>query len=364
VSKKSTEQIFKDLEARVKADKSEIDPIYKELAARLGLGELEQMQRILSKLANLEQAKIVAALPDPYREASAERSLEVSDEFAEKLNMDKKAVDKHIRELFEKGLLFPTKKGPAMARNFLQLHDAALANPKFDKALGRSYYDLWGFFEGPMRQPLPQDIRPRAGFRVIPRWKSIENVPGVMPYEDIRSILKSQDHIVLLQCGCKRTHIDRWCDVPVESCITVGRTAQYHLERGAGRRITYEQALEVLERLDQHPTVNTVVNQREVNQLICNCHYCCCAAIRAAAKSRFQAETDPEKCHACGTCIERCQFGAISMKYYPEFGGERAYVDSEICRGCGCCVISCPSEAKTMKLVRPPEHIPESLTIY
>jgi electron transport complex protein RnfB len=365
VSKKSTEQIFKDLEARVKADKSEINPIYKELAAKVGLGDSEPLQRILSKLANLEQAKIVAALPDPYRKASAEGSLEVSDEFAKKLNMDKKAVDRHIRELFEKGLLFPSKKGPIISRSHLLLHDSSLHNPKYDKQLGREFFDLWAFMDGPMRHPLPQDLQhPLSAFgRIIPRWKSIENVPGVMPCEDIEAILKSQDLIALLPCACKRSHIDRWCDIPNESCITVGRVAHLTLERGIGRKITYKQALEVMEKFNHYPTVNVTLNQREVTQLICNCHYCCCPSLKIVGKSRFIAETDPEKCLACGTCIERCQFGAISMKYYPEFGGDRAYVDSEICRGCGCCVITCPSEAKTMKLVRPPDHIPEGLKV-
>ena len=105
--------------------------------------------------------------------------------------------------------------------------------------------------------------------------------------------------------------------------------------------------------------------------LVCNCHWCCCELIlplfrqdkyrvwEGLAKSRFEAVVDPEKCHACKTCIDRCQFEAVKMKYYPEFGEERAYIDTEKCMGCGCCVISCPSEARTMKLVRPPDHIPD-----
>lgn len=365
MSKKAdAEQIYKELVDRVNAERGEIHPIYKELAARIGMGESEYMQRILAKLANLEQAKIVAALPDPYRSESPGRSLEVTEEFARKLNMDKTVVDRHIRELYEKGLVFPTKKGPSMARTFIQLHDAALANPKFDKELGRSYFDLWGVMEGPMREPRREDIGQHSEFRILPRWKSIENVPGVQPFEDIRVILKSQDPIVLLHCGCKRSHTDRWCGVPVETCITLGRTAQYNLDRGVGRRITYEQALLLLDELDKYTVVNATVNQREVNQLVCNCHYCCCLAIKIAAKSRFVAEIHPEECRACGICVDRCQFGAIAMRHYAEFGGERSSVDSELCRGCGCCVISCPSGARTMKLVRPPEHVPESVTIY
>lgn len=78
------------------------------------------------------------------------------------------------------------------------------------------------------------------------------------------------------------------------------------------------------------------------------------------AKSRFEAVVDPQKCTACKTCMDRCQFGAVQMKYYPEIGEERSYIDTEKCMGCGSCVISCPTEARAMKLVRPPEHIPEA----
>jgi NAD-dependent dihydropyrimidine dehydrogenase PreA subunit len=361
---KDATKVFKELEERVKRDKSPIDPVYKELAAKIGMGDSEIMQRIFARLANMEQARILQALPDPDLGPTQGRTLEVSEKFAQKLNMDKKTVDKHIRELFEKGVVFPTKKGPSLARTILQLHDGALGNPKYDKVMGKEVFDLWGAFEGPMRKPTPQDLHGSSEFRVMPRWKSIEGIPGVLPYENAREILKAQDTIVLLHCGCKRSHQDRWCDTPVESCITVGRTAQYNLDRGAGRKITYEQALEILDRFDEHGAVNTTVNQKDVGQLICNCHYCCCLAIRTAAKSRFTVALDPEKCRLCNTCIEACQFDAIKTKFYPEYGEERTVTDEEACRGCGVCVVKCPNQARTMKLVRPPEHIPESLSIY
>ncbi len=362
--KADPEKIYQTLKERVARERGPIDPIYKELAAKVDMEDSEEFQRILAKLANVEQAKIVAALPDPYLPNTSGRTLEVTEEFAKKLGMGKKVVDGHIRELFEKGLVFPTKKGPSMARTFIQLHDSALGNPKYDEVLGRSYFDLWGLFDSPMKQPAPQDVRPDGEFRVIPRWKSIENVPGVMPYENVWEILRTQNPIVLLHCGCKRSHTDRWCGVPDEVCFTLGRTAQYNFERGVGRKITYEQAIELLDKLDQYPLVNITVNQREINQLLCNCHYCCCMALRSATPSRFQAVIDQANCNACGSCIDQCQFGAITLKPCLEYGDERAYINPEICRGCGCCVVTCPTEAASMKLVRPPEHIPESLAIY
>jgi len=75
-------------------------------------------------------------------------------------------------------------------------------------------------------------------------------------------------------------------------------------------------------------------------------------------KTRFRATVDPEQCIGCRRCIdERCQFGAIQMKYYPEFGEERSYTDEEKCVGCGLCVETCCIGARGMKIVEPPEYI-------
>jgi len=343
---------------------SELDPIYKELAGRLGVEHSELLARILAKLANLEQARIVRELPAP------------SEEIAEKLNMDKETVDKHIQELIEKALVFPTKKGPQLARSVLQLHDASLSsNPKYNESLGEEFFDLWLEFDATERYE--DSVKMTAGgtrplWRMIPKWRAIKDIPGVLPSEDVREIVKSQEILALVPCCCKREHRERECGVPEEVCINVSRTAQYNISRGAGRQITAEEAMQVIDMTDQHPVVHMAINQKTVNQLLCNCHICCCGPLwrmsrqdeykmeEGIAKSRFEAVVDLEKCKGCRTCLDRCQFGAAQMKYYPEFGEERAYIDPEKCMGCGCCVISCPNEARLMKPVRPPEHIPDA----
>ena len=220
-------KVYASLKARIEENKFPIEAIYFELANKILPGDKEIMPRIIARLANAEQARIVAALPDPDLPPSSGRSLEVSDVFAGKLGMDKATVTKHIRELFEKGLVFPTKKGPAMARTFMQLHDAALGNPNYDKSLGRIYYDLWGSIEGPMVKPAPGNLPTRhaSEFRIVPRRPSIKDVSGVQPFEDAHALLKSRSLIAVMRCGCKASHTDRWCGVPDESCITLDRTA-------------------------------------------------------------------------------------------------------------------------------------------
>ena len=129
--------------------------------------------------------------------------------------------------------------------------------------------------------------------------------------------------------------------------------------------------MELCDSFDKHQLVHLTGNTNTMPYLICNCHNCCCGSFYrnsrtkkqlnqfSIAKSRFVATVDPAKCRGCRTCVDkRCPVGASQMKYYPEFGAERAYINTDECIGCGLCVITCPAKARTMKLVRPPEYIP------
>lgn len=57
--------------------------------------------------------------------------------------------------------------------------------------------------------------------------------------------------------------------------------------------------------------------------------------------------------------MTRCPVDAIKLKPYPGHEGDRAFVMEEECIGCGLCVITCPAGAREMKLIRPPEYVPQ-----
>jgi ferredoxin len=343
---------------------SKLDPIYLELAEIMGTKESKYIPRILAKLATPEQARVIRELP-----ASAA-------EIAAKLKKDQALVEKHLEEMMEKGLVVVTKRGARMVRNTLQLHDSATNNPKYEKILGEEYLDLWAAYQLEEHFPALIDtlVGVERGFaysRIVPRWKSIQNVPGVLPCEDMRDVLNSQEVIALVPCPCKKGFQKRQCGVQDETCINVGRTAMYNLNRGVGRKVTPEQALAFCDRTDEEPFVHIAINQKTVNMLVCNCHWCCCELIlpllrqdkvplwKGLAKSRFEAAVDLEKCKGCGKCGERCQFGAVELRPDPVSGLKKSFVDTEKCMGCGCCAVTCPGGAREMKLVRPPEHIPD-----
>jgi MinD superfamily P-loop ATPase len=85
------------------------------------------------------------------------------------------------------------------------------------------------------------------------------------------------------------------------------------------------------------------------NGIICACCGCCCSITRgltkwdnpnAFARSDFVARVSDE-CAACGECVERCIFEAISV----EEDDEKAQIDEDKCMGCGVCTVVCPTEA-------------------
>ena len=202
-------------------------------------------------------------------------------------------------------------------------------------------------FEGSPKTPLT---------RVISVQESVAHDQEILPYERVEEIIQNARIIGLQECAC-RARLEylgqRKCDYPLESCISVNQGAHYFIDRGHARQISKEEALELLKKFNQMGLVHTTENYGEGDHtLICNCCKCCCNLLggitrwdnpRAVAKANFIAIVkDADSCTQCGTCVENCNFNAISLNEdFPE-------IDAEKCMGCGVCVINCPSEVLTL----------------
>ena len=62
---------------------------------------------------------------------------------------------------------------------------------------------------------------------------------------------------------------------------------------------------------------------------------------RAIARANYISKIDEDLCDACGTCLERCKFNAITINDFAE-------INSDKCIGCGLCAVTCPNDAITM----------------
>lgn len=61
--------------------------------------------------------------------------------------------------------------------------------------------------------------------------------------------------------------------------------------------------------------------------------------IKELAPSGYLASVDEEKCKACGVCVAKCPFEAVSIEE------EVAVIDPDGCMGCGVCPDLCPEDA-------------------
>ena len=129
-------------------------------------------------------------------------------------------------------------------------------------------------------------------------------------------------------------------------------TPRYDVDKGMGRFITQEEALDILDRCDEAGLVPQPFISQDTGG-ICNCCGDCCGILRSIklhpkpvekVLTNYYAEIDPLSCSACETCMDRCQMEAIRI------GDEEvAQVDRDRCIGCGLCVTTCPSEAISLK---------------
>jgi len=149
-------------------------------------------------------------------------------------------------------------------------------------------------------------------------------------------------------------------------CIQLGRGAEYVIARGSGRELSLEEALELVDKIEEEGLIHTWPNTAAISgkgvTVNCNCCSDCCEfflSARAAnisienllEKSRYVAFVNEELYVACETCLERCHFGAIEMT-------DVARIIEKKCFGCSLCVVGCEQGAIEMKAIRPPEHIP------
>jgi len=332
-----------------------VEDIYSELIKKINYPDpkSERLLRMFRKLANSDEARLLLELPS-----------ELPD-LARKLGIGEDAVRKMIRELTEKGLIITTGKGPRMVRDVTQFHDANLASS--EKWVDTELLDLWkDFYEVewfPTMGSIPADAYVQV-IRVVPAWTAIERSPDIAPgqlqkEENLKDLVKSADAIAVIPCTCRRSM--RRCHAPLHNCVLFNRGAEYAIGRGAGRRISVDEAMAIFAESEKLGLVHTwpFFASPHLNE-VCNCCIDCCGIFdaglkygtidRILEKAHVQANVNQEDCNGCQDCVERCFFGAIEMQKSPSSKKLKAAVKADKCFGCGACVLGCDVSAIAMKL--------------
>lgn len=207
--------------------------------------------------------------------------------------------------------------------------------------------------------------------RILTVSEKIEPQHDIVPVEEVYNIIEMNESFALVPCPCrKRAGIEgiRKCEdkYPVYNCIIVGPGAEALLALGdpESRRASKEEVVKIAKDAAELGLVHTTDNYSGPATILCQCCECCCGLLagltrpglenpKAIAKANYLAKINSENCVACGTCEERCKFGAISID-------DIAQINEDRCMGCGLCAVTCPEEAISMKrLERSPIPAPK-----
>jgi electron transport complex protein RnfB len=188
--------------------------------------------------------------------------------------------------------------------------------------------------------------------RTIPVNVDINPEFLVGKYDDARALIeKSPGPFAVMNCVCrqgkeKMGHKCSQTDIR-ETCFTIGKSARLMMERGVARKLSKPEMLDLIGRAEKEGMVLQPANNQEPG-FICCCCGCCCGVLTAAKKydnpseflhANFLVEINPDKCTACGECIELCQMDALeSVNNHTEVLEKR-------CIGCAVCVSACATDA-------------------
>lgn len=328
------------------------EDLYEKLSERILTKGSKFIPDLFRMVADEDEARIMLATPG------------TAEELAERLGYTAEDMEEKLDVLYRKGLMFKSDKPQGtlyrMGRDITQFHDATIL---WD-GVTREYLDLW---KRQTREELPDYINmvnmviPKPFTRVVPVNQPVEARQSILAYEDVEQIVRDAGRLAVAKCTCRM--VDGSCGKPLEVCLQLGKGADYAIDRGSGREISVEEAMEIVRMAEEAGLIHVTMNKAYGSHIICNCCEDCCVAfglsIPATAvvdPSRFLAVVDEETCSGCGDCVDRCFFEAIALE--ERDGAEVSVITAEKCMGCGLCQVTCPTGAICMKVVRKEEFIP------
>ncbi|MBN1614482.1 MAG: 4Fe-4S binding protein [Deltaproteobacteria bacterium] len=330
--------------------------VLKEYAARIGFPESGTMERIFEILYDGEQdVAVIGALPASIPE------------IAKKTGLREVEIKGILDRLFLRGAVGHPMRRPDIYKLFpamIELRDSTALWP----AAPQELFELWDRIIFEEVVPLVgflKDAKPPAALRVVPIEEAVESRSTVLDIDSARKLVRDAELISLQNCAC-RVHARRMgrgqdCPLPsTEVCMQTNGFGESVLRRGVGRQITVAEALKILGDAEDAGLNHMTRNSTAKDTFLCNCCACCCTGFsflknlkydEVFAPSRFRVRHDREACTLCGICVDRCQFGAITMT------DDAVITDASRCYGCGNCVITCSSGARVLEEVRPREFI-------
>jgi ferredoxin len=201
------------------------------------------------------------------------------------------------------------------------------------------------------REQLEKEFVGKMKAITIPVNYSISGKQKILEMGELEEILRNADMIAQEECYCRKKM--RNCIEPMDGCLSIDDEALDSIKRKKAKQITVEEALDAMKRTYDAGLVHMayIFEGKDKVEVICSCCSCCCHSLSAALRfgysnhvfsSKYIATHNRDNCENCGTCVERCQFGAR------ELVDDELVFEKEKCFGCGICLDTCPEDAIEM----------------
>ncbi|MHC4917196.1 MAG: 4Fe-4S ferredoxin, partial [Planctomycetota bacterium] len=234
--------------------------------------------QFLKKLFSVEEAELFLHLTG---------NLETPQRIAERAQQHPQKVSETLKRMAEKGLLYPKRRGDKYYYAAAPFAHGILEHQvhRMDRELAEIYEEyMWAekIPEGPPADPAAEITLP---LRAIPVNAPVSVSRPIAPYEDVRELIESQDRIAVTKCFCAAQQglLETGCEQPLEVCLMLGFYADYYVDLGMGRRISRQEALDILDLSEEAGLVHQFADSLDPGA-ICNCCPDCCGALRVLKK--------------------------------------------------------------------------------
>ncbi len=302
--------------------------------------------RILKRFFTPEEARIALMLKFSWKDLEP---LEEIHERASSLGISLEELETLLDNMADKGAIMALKKGDTKTYG-IALFAVGIFEFQVNKLtmeFVEEMHQYWNeaFAKDMIKVPIPQ-------LRTVPVGLNVDHELDVVRYDDIKLLFDNvEGPFVAINCVCRQAKdlFEDPCEATKrrEVCMSFGHAAQMYIDKGWGRQISRNEALEILKQNEEDGLIFQPANAQKID-FICNCCTCCCEGMSNLNKlpnpgqmvrTNYYAEIEEESCTGCGTCIDRCQLGAISLD------DAVSSINRKRCIGCGNCVVVCPSDA-------------------
>ena len=328
------------------------EQVYQELCQKLAKRggrfpgmDIPEFYALAKELFTVEEAAVFNAIPKGYHPAET---------IAASLDRSEQEISTILETMADKGLVFAGAMGGTsfygipLLDNIFDFQFMRGRSTKWDKNIAK----LIHAFKKAVDDAKGPPILKYPATRVIPIDRKIGAGNTVHTFQQVASYIEKYDPLAVSTCYCRQEaklyDENDICDKPFETCMTFGMAAQFIIDRGIGRKISKNEATQILKQSEESGLVHCSLNRQEID-FLCNCCRCHCVILDTALlqpkpglmlNSGFYPTWSSDLCEGCETCIENCPTSALAM------GDENLpIVNLDLCIGCGVCATGCPEGA-------------------